>query len=102
MPVTLLLKNWSWNKTVKYNLDLLPAQNLTGCVFLCKLMKRTEFPWVGMTSLQGELEPQSECQLTVYASFVSPYVYDLSRWRLTAGDFTVSPTSRCLVVIESA
>ncbi len=62
---------------------------------------RSEFHWVGMASLEGQLEPFAEKRVTVHASFVGPHVYDLNRWRLTTGDFQVSPSGRHWVVIQS-
>ncbi|CAO3654024.1 unnamed protein product [Mucor hiemalis] len=88
VPISISLKNCSWNRTSKYTLELLPwsdqksnASNKN--VPVKASLNIFPFHWNGSTVFSGSLKPEESADLQAFATFQLPGVYDVNRWKLT-------------------
>ncbi|KAL0095278.1 hypothetical protein F4703DRAFT_1063520 [Phycomyces blakesleeanus] len=86
VPVDIVLKNCSWNKTATYTLELM-SWTENKVAQSQKSAKPTlnihPFHWTGATVFTGTLHPDETNTLEAQAIFQLPGVYDVNRWKLT-------------------
>ncbi|KAI9364018.1 ER-golgi trafficking TRAPP I complex 85 kDa subunit-domain-containing protein [Zopfochytrium polystomum] len=80
---TAVLRNTSWENSVKYKLDLL-AMDVKGSQ---RDDSMTDFSWLGSINQSGSLKPEEEVGVPIKASFFRPGTYDVNRWRLSVTVF---------------
>ncbi|CAI2163877.1 1745_t:CDS:10 [Funneliformis geosporum] len=85
VPVTISIKNCSWNKRIGFTLEMISSdQNETNrSNALHKAITPMIFHWIGSTFKYATLSANEEQTFVVKACFIRSGVYDINRWRLT-------------------
>ncbi|KAI8076416.1 ER-golgi trafficking TRAPP I complex 85 kDa subunit-domain-containing protein [Gilbertella persicaria] len=86
VPISVQLRNCSWNRTSKYTLELLPWSTDPKPRNNAKTSNTFNifpFHWTGSTVFSGVLKPEESTQIEALATFQLPGVYDINRWKLT-------------------
>ncbi|KAI8580324.1 hypothetical protein K450DRAFT_237985 [Umbelopsis ramanniana AG] len=97
IPITVLLKNCSWSKTVVYTLELLSStdwqslQSGKGAA-VKPAQGLNQFHWSGSTLQNNTLKPNETVELTAHACFQQAGIYDVNRWRLSVQNLTEDGT----------
>ncbi|OBZ86491.1 Trafficking protein particle complex subunit 8, partial [Choanephora cucurbitarum] len=86
VPVSIQLRNCSWNRTSKYTLELLPWSSDSKSkdnASKPSTFNIYPFHWTGSTVFSGILKPEEFVDIQALATLHLPGVYDINRWKLT-------------------
>ena len=86
VPVSIQLRNCSWNRTSKYTLELLPWSSDSKSkdnASKPSTFNIYPFHWTGSTVFSGILKPEELVDIQALATLHLPGVYDINRWKLT-------------------
>jgi hypothetical protein len=88
VPITIMVKNCSYNRTVTFSLEMLSAEQARSQIqsrgpAIQSNVNVFPFHWSGPTLRNGTLLPDESRSLVVRVCFQQAGVYDVNRWRLT-------------------
>ncbi|KAI8920698.1 ER-golgi trafficking TRAPP I complex 85 kDa subunit-domain-containing protein [Entophlyctis helioformis] len=85
-PIRITLGNTSWMHVAEYTFEALSPstapQHASFAADAPLSQAPLNFAWVGQTHFSGLLQPESSVDVLLHASFATPGMFDVNRWRL--------------------